>query len=158
MMSVNLSVTPKVSANLPRIELGSSMTRLASALTVSIFGLATATLMFCQNQAGRQPCPDVTEATMGCQLIAWSHLQEPVPLPDATSSPNRQARDQFLQTFDGTIVRSEGQYLLEVSAGVALVLHDQEIAQRYEGKRVKINGWLDTTQKMLHIGSIEAIS
>jgi hypothetical protein len=114
--------------------------------------------MFCQNQAGRQPCPDVTEATMGCELIAWSHLQEPLPLPDATSSPNHQSRGQFLQPFDGTIVRSEGQYFLEVSAGVALVLHDQEIAQRYEGKRVKINGWLDADQEILHIDSIEEIS
>jgi len=56
------------------------MTRTAKALTVGISWLA-ASFSFCQNPVDRQPCPDVTAEAIGCELIAWSHLQEPVPLP-----------------------------------------------------------------------------
>jgi hyperosmotically inducible protein len=28
------------------------------------------------------PCPDVTSETLGCELVEWSKLQEPVPLPN----------------------------------------------------------------------------
>jgi hypothetical protein len=37
-------------------------------------------------QAGSpQPCPDTTAGALGCELIAWSKLQSPVPLPEPDS-------------------------------------------------------------------------
>jgi hypothetical protein len=68
------------------------MTRLAQALMVSILCLAPAKLSLSQNPPERQPCPDVTAEAIGCELIAWSHLQEPVPLP-LTPPDDRQSSD-----------------------------------------------------------------
>jgi hypothetical protein len=154
------------------------MTRPASALAASIFSLA-ATLTFSQDQAGRQPCPDVTSETMGCELIAWSRLQEPTPLPDATSPPDGQPKEkekgrlekrvegqesdlnpqrQSSQTVTGVIVRNEEMYCLKVNADLTLVLDDQEVAQRYQGKRVNIKGLVDLELKTLRIESIGAVS
>ena len=73
------------------------MTRLAQVLMVSILCLAPAKPSLSQNP-GRQPCPDVTAEAIGCELIAWSKLQEPVPLPltppddRQPSEPERQER------------------------------------------------------------------
>src|SRR5579872_3430230 len=44
--------------------------------------LAFAPLALSQ-ESRAQPCPEVPPGTVGCQLVAWSHLQEPVPLPEA---------------------------------------------------------------------------
>jgi hypothetical protein len=153
------------------------MTRPVSMLAGSLFWLATATLAFPQDQAGHQPCPDVTSETIGCELIAWSRLQEPIPLPDATSPPDRQAyqkdglekrakgqepdvkgQRQSSQTVTGVIVQNDAMYCLKVNADLTLVLDDQEVAQRYQGKRVNIKGVVDIELRALRIESIQAIS
>jgi hypothetical protein len=156
------------------------MTRPVNALAGSLFWLATATLTFSQDQAGHQPCPDVTSETMGCELIAWSRLQEPVPLPDATSPPDRQDRQayekerlekrakgqesdanpqhQSSQTVTGIIVRNEAMYWLRVNADLTLLLDDQEVAQRYQGRQVNIKGLVDLELKTLRIDSIQSVS
>jgi hypothetical protein len=68
------------------------MTRVAQALMVSILWLAPAKPSLSQNPPERQPCPDATAEAVGCELIAWSHLQEPVPLP-LTPPDDRQPGD-----------------------------------------------------------------
>jgi hypothetical protein len=153
------------------------MMRSARALAGSIIWLATATFAFSEDQAGRQPCPDVTSETMGCELVAWSRLQEPIPLPEATEPPSREAKAREgvggaskgripdgdsedhrpLQCFAGVIVRNEGQYWLKVSPKVALPLSDGQIAQRHEGKLVKVMGVVDTEGKTLQIERVEPI-
>jgi hypothetical protein len=49
-------------------------------------------------------------------------------------------------------------YWLKVSADLTLVLDDQEVAQRYQGKRVNIKGRVDLELKTLRIESIRAVS
>jgi hypothetical protein len=102
------------------------MTWTTEALTVAVFWLA-ASLSFCQNPVDRQPCPDVTAEAMGCELIAWSKLQEPVPLPltlpddRQPSQPERQERvsdqnterHQSLQTVVGVVVKDRRAVLTE---------------------------------------------
>ena len=141
------------------------MKRPANALALLAFWLITTPLSFSQNQLDQEPCPDVAEEALGCELIAWSNLQEPAPLPDATSpseGPNEPAnesrRGQSLQTVTGIIIRNEGQYCLRVSAGLVLTLDDQQAAQRHAGERVKITGMLDAGRKMLRVERIAPIS
>ena len=146
-------------------------------LAVSAFWLVMATPVFSQNQPARQPCPDVDAETLGCELIAWSSLQQPRPLPDATSPPDRQPketepekrrgeepkrraasatsqRDQSLQTIAGVIVRNDGLYCLRVSSSVDLPLDDQKLAQRYDGKRVLVTGTLRPDDRILRVDHI----
>ena len=57
--------------------------------TNTLLGLALflAIAPFAFSQDGNpQPCPDVT-GTLGCELVAWSQLQEPVPLPEPDTRP-----------------------------------------------------------------------
>jgi hypothetical protein len=61
------------------------MERTQSLLGLALF-LAVAPLAFTQDGTA-QPCPDVTPGTLGCQLVAWSQLQEPVPLPEPETKP-----------------------------------------------------------------------
>jgi hypothetical protein len=50
------------------------------------FFLIVTPLAFSQSGAV-QPCPDVRPGTLGCELIEWSRLQEPVPLPEPDAKP-----------------------------------------------------------------------
>jgi hypothetical protein len=48
--------------------------------------LAFAPMAFSQER-NAQPCPQVKPGIIGCELVAWSHLQEPVPLPQPETKP-----------------------------------------------------------------------
>ena len=118
------------------------MTRPVNVLTVSVFWLITATLTFCQSQAERQPCPDVAAETTGCELIAWSHLQDPVPLPHATSPPDGQSQEaakvSSSQSIAGVTGCREERHHPATGPDVALLLDDQEMAQSCEGNWVMV--------------------
>jgi hypothetical protein len=140
------------------------MKRPKQALTILAFWLTSAALLFSQNQLAPRPCPD--EDAVGCELIAWSQLQEPVPLREASSPPDRPGDKegaasselqsetrgaQFPQTVVGVIVKNQGRYCLRVNGWLDLVLDDQRIAQRHESERVRIEGVVDKERKTLRV-------
>jgi hypothetical protein len=151
------------------------MKRVAQALAPLAFWLMTAVFSFSQNQLNQQPCPD--EDAVGCEPIAWSQLQEPAPLPDAASPPDR-SRDQerpassselrrsdfearhgqSTQTVQGVVIKDQGKYCVRVSADADFVLDDQQIAERYAGEPVRIEGVVDNEKNTLHIKSITPVS
>ena len=59
--------------------------------------------------------------------------------------------------MEGVVVRDQDQYCLRVSAEVNLMLDDRQIAQRHEGKQVRIEGVVDREKKTLHIVSITPV-
>ena len=108
---------------------------------------------------------------LGPQLVVWSQLQKPHPVPQPLPPPERadksdagqvdpsQAQQQpSTQSFTGTIVKDGGKFLLKVSETSAYQIDDQQKARLYEGKQVKIAGSLDPKNNMLHITSIELLS
>lgn len=122
-----------------------------------------------------QPSPALPADIVGPQLIAWSQLQKPQPIPQPVPPPDRpieqpdQAQSQSVhppaqpqapaaQTFSGTIVKDGSRYVLKVASDSVYQIDDQERAQKYEGKQVKISGTLDATGNSLHITSIELVS
>jgi hypothetical protein len=145
-------------------------TRLLAAL---FFLLGPVFLVFVQDgQSQRDPV--LPSDILGPQLIAWSQLQKPQPMPQPLPPPDRPiqqpdqqgqpanppAQQQQLgaQTFTGTIVKDGSRYALKVSSNRAYQLDDQQKAEEYEGKRVKIAGILDANSSSLHIISIELVS
>ncbi|MGH9497917.1 MAG: DUF5818 domain-containing protein [Terriglobales bacterium] len=128
------------------------MKRLAWALAVVAFWSMTAALSFSQNQLDQQPCPDHDEDAVGCEPIAWSGLQEPVPLPNVAFLSDRQS-----DPVEGTVVKKQGQYCLRVTAEADFILDDQQMAQSYEGERVRIEGVVDREKKTLHSRSITPV-
>jgi Protein of unknown function (DUF5818) len=150
------------------------MKRTKIALLVLAFSTAVAPLAFSQN-GGPQPCPEVSPGALGCQLIAWSQLQEPAPLPEPdakTAPPDQQPDPQptqpttaqqaepqaSLQTISGIIVREGEKYVLKAGDNTTYQLDDQDSARKYQDKQVKVVGRLDAGSNTLHIQRIELAS
>ena len=126
-----------------------------------------------------QPSAALPSDVLGPQLIAWSQLQKPQPIPQPVVLPNRPAQQSeahpdsqppqaanppaqpqspAAQVFTGTILKDGLRYVLKVSSNTVYQLDDQEHARQYEGKQVKVAGTLDATGNRLHITSIELVS
>jgi hypothetical protein len=139
-------------------------------------------------QTPRQPAPGENDDAVGRQLIAWSQLQkpqpvpqrpDPIPPPDSQSGqqpssptqtqpqqdpskpgPNAQAQDQesTASTLTGTIAKSGDKYVLQTRDKAVYQLDDQEQAKQYNGKQVKVTGTLDRITGMIHVRNIELLS
>ena len=125
-----------------------------------IWFLATAPLAFSQDGSA-QPCPEVTPGTVGCQLVAWSHLQDPVPLPNPEAKPDQQPEQSqtqpqsAMQKITGIIVRVGDKYVLKAGGTTTYQLDDQEKAKRYQDQQVTVFGSLDTATNTIHVESIQ---
>jgi uncharacterized protein DUF5818 len=129
-----------------------------------------------------KPAPGRSEGILGPQLIAWSELQKPQPVPqhpqpipppdtqagqqpseqspqpDAKERQEPETPDAAAQTVTGTVTKVAGKYVLQTADNVTYELDDQDKAKPYEGKRVKVTGSLDRTTGILRISSIELLS
>src|SRR3984893_5694518 len=135
-------------------------------------------------QSPAKPAPGQNEHILGPQLIAWSEMQKPQPVPqqpqpmpapdtkadqsspapDSKAEPKNQqqpepeAQQSTAQSVSGTIVKVGGKYVLETPDNLAYQLDDQEKARQYEGKHVKVTGSLDRATGILHVKSVELMS
>ena len=139
--------------------------------SIYVAGVLVFSSVFSQNvlaqNAGPQRAPAVPSTTPGPQLVAWSELQKPQPIPhfvvpvppdSPVSSQHRvDAQPPLIQVLSGTIVKDGETYLLQVSAANVHPIDDQEQARPYEGKRVAIAGILDPGTNSLQVSSIEAL-
>lgn len=123
--------------------------------------LASAPLGFSQ-ESSAQPCPEVVPGTLGCQLVAWSHLQAPIPLPNPEAKPDQQQSTQApqpsMQKISGIIIRMGDKYVLKAGGTTTFQLDDQERAKRYQDQRVTVVGSLDTASNTIHVESIQLAS
>jgi len=125
-----------------------------------ILFLVSVPLAFAQD-GNSQPCPEVMPGTVGCQLVAWSHLQEPVPLPNPEAKPDRQPQQaqtqpqSAMQKITGIIVRMGDKYVLKAGGTTTYELDDQEKAKRYQDQQVTVVGTLDTANNTIHLESIQ---
>jgi hypothetical protein len=148
------------------------MKRETSLLASLIFLLVTGPLMFAQDPQ-TQPSPALPPDVLGTQLIAWSQLQKPQPVPQPLPPPDRpiqqpdsqsanppaqQEQQPVAPTFMGTIVKDGTRYVLKVSKNNTYQLDDQDAAKQYEGKQVRIVGTLNADGQSLHVTRIELIS
>ena len=147
------------------------MKRETSLLSALAFLLVTAPLMVTQNPQS-QPSPALPSDILGPQLIAWSQTQTPQPVPQPlprrsvpqpdqqpeSASPSAQPQQPTVQRFTGTIVKTDGVYVLKVSSTNEYQLDDQEKAKQYEGKQVTVRSTLDAKGSSLHVINIELVS
>jgi hypothetical protein len=148
------------------------MKRETSLLAALLFLPGSVALMIAQSVQS-QASPVLPSDILGPQLIAWSQVQKPQPVPQPLPPPERpipqtaqqaqpsnppaQPQPPAAQTFTGTIAKDGSRYVL-ISSNIAYQLDDQEKAKQYEGKQVKIGGTLDANGGSLHIISIELVS
>ena len=138
-------------------------------------------------EVAARPAPSTGDGILGPQLIAWSEMQkpqpvpqrpEPVPVPNSnadkqagpteetpkqqpapdTKAPAQEKQGPAAQTLSGTVIKLGNKYVLKTTDKQTYELDDQDKAREYEGKQVKIVGSLDRTTNMIHITSIELVS
>ena len=149
----------------------------------TILATVTALLIFASigwAQNASEPIPDATPDILGPQLIAWTQMQQPKPVPPPEPLPERQPEappqaqqpaqppdsnpqpqppeaqpgsQESAKTFTGTIVKQAGSYVLR-SADLTYQLDDQDKAREFVGKPVKVIGTLDGKSNMIHVASI----
>ena len=69
------------------------------------------------------------------------------------TAPDFQAQSQQaqVQTFAGTIVKAGDKYVLQDASGTSFDVDRQDLVKPHEGKKVRINGTLDTDGKTIHV-------
>ncbi|MFZ0733998.1 MAG: DUF5818 domain-containing protein [Candidatus Sulfotelmatobacter sp.] len=139
-------------------------------LAAFLFGLAGC--VCAQDAASNAQSPQ--NAPPARQLIAWSSVQKPhpvpqplpppdtpVPQPDPPNGPPKPADPQTqqtpAQTFVGKILKSGNGYVLKVTSDTAYKLAGVD-ASRYDNKNVKITGELEQGTKTIHVTSVELVS
>jgi hypothetical protein len=119
------------------------------------FLFVVAPLAFSQD-GNPQPCPHVEPGALGCQPVAWSRLQEPMPLPEPDAKPEPPADQQAgqssnslaqpqtpKQSITGIVVKHGEKYVLKAGDNTTYQLDDQSRAAQYQDKQVKVVGRLD---------------
>jgi hypothetical protein len=132
------------------------------------------------------PTPGQSDGIIGPQLIAWSALQKPEPVPqkpqpipgpgqtqpssqdqykqaDGTAQSNPQqpepeTQQTPAQSISGTIAKVNNRYVLQTSDSVTYQLDDQTNVAQYVGKRVKVTGTLDRSTGTIRVRSVELLS
>jgi uncharacterized protein YdeI (BOF family) len=91
------------------------------------------------------------------QSAAKPGMPDPQQQPQAqtqTQSSETSASSQSMQTWQGTIGRSEGSYVLKDSTGATYQLDDQKKAKDFSGQSVKVKGSLDSATNTIHVSEI----
>lgn len=143
--------------------------RRALSLATLVLCLALIHMARAQNsQKPKHPSPE-----NGTELIAWTQLQEPRPIPsaDGLTVPGRRTDGitpvigmtndfsiQPVQSFSGAVISADGEYLLKMADGVNYYLDDQELGKEFEGKDVRVTGNLIPGSDLIKVRDIKAAS
>ncbi len=80
----------------------------------------------------------------------------PVAQQDAPQPQGDAGTTSEVKVFTGKVMQADGQYvLLDTVTKATYALDDQEKAQQFEGKAVKVTGTLETAGNLIHVSNIE---
>ncbi len=79
--------------------------------------------------------------------------------PDQTTPPATQGQAgqtapsdaAGTQTFTGTVMQQGDKYVLQADNGTVYDIDHQDQVKKFDGKKVRVHGTLDSTGKMIHI-------
>ena len=118
-----------------------------------------------------KPLPAPEDAFTTRELIAWSQLQVPQPLPpregqvpqpsqlqdQPTSPADPHTQQEPVQAFSGIILKDSNRYLLIAVNTVRYQLDADDELRAYENRTVKIWGSLDPGAKSIRILRIDPL-
>ena len=137
-------------------------------LKLAVLGLSLSPLLVSAQDSQQAQHND---GRLGTELIAWTQMQKPepvpsphpVPLPDQPQQPpdaqkpasgsqqDDMQKQNAAQSFMGTIVKAGDKYVLKTADSATYQLDDQDRAKAYEGKQVQVTGTLDTKSGTIHV-------
>jgi hypothetical protein len=122
-----------------------------------------------QTPQSRQPMPETQQPPQQqppTQGPDQSGLQTATPEQQAPNQPNQapgqtaqppdsqaQSSDaNGVQTFTGTVVKQGDKYVLQdATSGTTYDIDHQDEVKKFEGKKVRVRGTLDASNKMIHV-------
>ncbi len=75
----------------------------------------------------------------------------------AVQAQAAEPQKESMQTFEGKIVKKDGQYVFQDSTGRDYMVDDQDKVKDYEGKKVKVTGRLAVATNTIQVSQIEAV-
>jgi len=132
-------------------------------LLTIVFLLALSGSIFAQGVQA-DPSPALPSGFLGPDLIAWSQMQTPRPVPQPLPPDQRPgAQEQpSAETFAGTIIKIKSSYSLRLAGGITYRLNDQDSdrnnVKQYEGQQVAVLGNLSPDRSGLRIVAIRLAS
>ena len=107
-----------------------------------------------QAQQPETPAPQTQPATPSTPAPQTPSQAQPSPAPDAaqpTAAPSPTAAGAS-QAFVGTVTKQGDKYLFQDAAsGTVYDIDHQDEVKKYDGKRVKFHGTLDSATKTIHV-------
>ncbi|MCU1298920.1 MAG: hypothetical protein JWO91_3198 [Acidobacteriaceae bacterium] len=116
-----------------------------------LLGLVFSGIQLNAQQSGQYPSqPTAPQAQQPGQMPS-----QPGQMPSQPGQAEPDSQTQSSQTgsqvFTGTIAKAGNLYVLQDATGISYNIDHQELAQKYEGKQVRIKGTLDADGKTIHV-------
>src|SRR2546422_4780684 len=124
-------------------------------ITLALLGVILSGAQLNAQQPAMQP-DQQSPSQPTAQQPAQQTEQQPgqAPAQPEQQAPDSQAQTQQTeaQTFTGTIMKSDDKYVLKDSdSGTMYDIDRQDLVKTHEGKRVRIQGTLDSDGKTIHV-------
>jgi uncharacterized protein YdeI (BOF family) len=101
----------------------------------------------------------LTLAALGLSLLTGASTQTATKTETGQTSTlvaTSQKRDSKFETFTGTIAKKGDQFVLtDASSKFSYSLDDQQTAEKFAGKKVRVKGILDAVNNTIRIETIE---
>jgi Protein of unknown function (DUF5818) len=119
--------------------------------------LALATAMspaaFSQDNSSQSPSsPAPTQSSPSQDTTQTPPSQSPSTATQDSTSPS-----QNQSPITGTVVKAGGKYVLKTDT-MTYQLDDQDMAQKYEGREVKVSGTVDSTTSIIHVNDLTPVT
>jgi uncharacterized protein DUF5818 len=136
------------------------MERGVRSLLIPVFLFTLLSVGRAQDSTAAVPNPDIRWGILGSPLIVWSYMQEPQPVSPPTAPPagSQLPQQQRLQTLTGVILREGGKYVLKATDNSTYQFDDEDKVKPYEGRAVKIAGYIEAGGNTVRVAAIELAS
>jgi glucan-binding YG repeat protein len=124
-----------------------------SILATLALAMAMSPAAFSQDNSSQSPSsPAPTQSSPSQDTTQTPPSQSPSTAAQDTTSPS-----QNQSPVTGTVVKAGDKYVLKTDT-MTYQLDDQDMAQKYEGREVKVNGTVDSTTSIIHVNDLTPVT
>jgi len=136
------------------------MKRNLSVLATMALAAAMSPAVYSQDNSGQSPsspAPTQSQDSTTQSSPSQDSTQSPSSQTPSTSSTDSTAPSQNQSAMTGTVVKAGGKYVLKTDT-MTYQLDDQDMAQKYEGREVKVNGSVDSATSIIHVTDLTPVT
>jgi len=124
-----------------------------SILATLALAAAMSPTAFSQDNSGQSPnSPAPTQSSPSQDTTPPASSQTP-----STSSQDSTSSSQNQSAVTGTVVKAGDKYVLKTDT-MTYQLDDQDMAKKYEGREVKVNGIVDSATSIIHVTDLTPVT